>query len=178
MTSLVEALGYQPTDPNVFQRGVQALGSTPPGAWTLSKILAPMDRWMLQATNGRTTFAGLLAGVPVITLTTTGAKSGLPRTSPLLGIPLAGSLAVLGTNYGQPAAPAWTYNLAANPTAEVTYRDISAPVLARHAGDEEYELVFERSSTIYPGYPKYRARVTERPIRAFILDHAREAERL
>ncbi len=172
MTTLVEALGYVPSDPNVVQRGMQALGSTPPGAWTLSKVLAPMDRWMLQATRGRTTFAGALAGVPVITLTTTGAKSGLPRTSPLLGIPVEGSLAVLGTNYGQPATPAWTHNLAANPAAEVGYRGASAPVLARLAGDVEYEHAFERSSTIYPGYPKYRARVTERPIRVFILDHA------
>ncbi len=171
MTTLVEALGYTPTEPNVAQRGVQALASTPQAAWILSRLLAPTDRWLLRISGGRTTAAGLMTGIPVITLTTTGARSGLPRSSPLVGVPIEGSLAVVGTNYGQKANPAWVFNLAAHPKATVTYRTTTVPVRARPADDAEYEEVFERAAGIYPGYDDYRTRVTDRPIRVFILDH-------
>ena len=136
-----------------------------------------MDRWLLRTSGGRTTFAGLMAAMPVITLTTTGARSGLPRSSPLVGVPMEGSLAVLGTNYGQKASPAWTFNLSANPMATVTYRNSTAPVRARAATENEYEHAFERAAGIYAGYTDYRARVSERPIRVFVLDHAASAER-
>jgi deazaflavin-dependent oxidoreductase (nitroreductase family) len=173
---LVDALGYSAKDPNPVQRSVQSLAATKPAAWVTSKLLAPMDRWLLQASNGRTTFAGILAGLPVITLTSTGAKSGLPRTTPLTGVPIQGSLAILGTNYGQRAAPAWTYNLAANPNATVAYRTAEAPVVARYADDEEFEYAFDRAAGLYPGYRDYRSRVSDRPIRVFILDYAHEDE--
>lgn len=172
MRSLVEALDYTPADPNPVQQAVQKVASSKPGAWVLSKTLAPLDRWLLRLTKGKSTFAGITAAVPVITLTTTGAKSGQPRATPLTGVPIDGSLAVVGTNYGQTKPPAWTFNLAAHPDASVEYRGRSAPVRARPATDDEYERVFTRATAMYPGYADYRKRVTERPIRIFILELA------
>ncbi len=176
MITLVEALGYVPAEPNAAQRSIQTIAATRPAAWTLSKVLAPMDRWLPGVSNGQRTFAGILAGLPVVTLTSTGAKSGLPRATPLIGVPIDGSLAVLGTNYGQPAAPAWTHNLAANPAATVAYREAAAPVTARPADDGEFEYAFDRAAGIYPGYQEYRKRVSDRPIPVFVLDHAEGAE--
>ncbi|MGI9624154.1 MAG: nitroreductase family deazaflavin-dependent oxidoreductase, partial [Acidimicrobiales bacterium] len=61
-------------------------------------------------TGGKTTVPGLLAGLRVVMLTTTGAKSGEPRTMPLVGIPSDGDLAVIGSNFGQGPTPGWVYN--------------------------------------------------------------------
>ena len=63
----------------------------------------PLHRW----TGGRLTAPGLLAGLPVIMVTTTGARSGLARTMPLAGIPVADDLAVVGSNFAQARTPAW-----------------------------------------------------------------------
>jgi deazaflavin-dependent oxidoreductase (nitroreductase family) len=69
---------------------------------------------------------------PLILLTTTGAKSGQARTSPLMYIPDGDRLLVLASNYGAPKHPDWYYNLLAHPnvTVEVgseTYQAIAVP---------------------------------------------------
>jgi deazaflavin-dependent oxidoreductase (nitroreductase family) len=51
-------------------------------------------------------------------VTTTGRRSGLRRTTHLIAVPYGDTLALLGTNFGQPATPAWALNLEADP-AEV-----------------------------------------------------------
>ena len=113
---------------------------------------------------------GLMAGLPVIMLTTTGAKSGEPRSMPLVGIPLGDDLAVIGSNYGQQRTPGWVYNLEADPTATVSYRDRAVEVTARAASDAETDEAFEIATSFYPGYGKYRARASHRTIRVFVLE--------
>ncbi len=169
--TLHEALGFEPSPPNLAQRAVQRLAATRGAAWALSRLLTPVDRLVLRLTMGRMTAAGLLAGVPVITVTTTGARTGLPRSSPLVGIPLDASLAIVGTNFGQRRTPDWVRNLEADPGAEVTYRTATVPVQARPPTEGEYELVFQRAIGLYPGYGDYRERVTGRAIRVFVLEH-------
>lgn len=173
MATLQEALGFELTQPNLIQRLVRRGGSSQPASWLLSKILEPIDKLALRATGGRFTTARLLAAAPVIILATNGARTGEPRSSVLLGIPLEGTLAVIGTNYGQKSTPGWVYNLEANPRAEVTYRTTTVPVIARHADGTEVEQAFRRSAGIYPGYPEYRKRVAHRQVRVFILEIAR-----
>jgi deazaflavin-dependent oxidoreductase (nitroreductase family) len=172
MTTLAEALGFEPTPPNQVQRLAHRVASSRPGAWILSKVLEPMDKLVLRATNGRSTAAGVLGAVPVITLTTAGASTGALRSSLVLGIPLQGRLAIIGTNYGQSSTPGWVYNLDANPRADVTYRATTVPVIARPADDAEVEQAFERSAAIYAGYLEYRKRVDHRRIRVFLLEVA------
>jgi deazaflavin-dependent oxidoreductase (nitroreductase family) len=108
----------------------------------------------------------------VIMLTTTGAKSGEPRSMPLVGIPLDDELAIIGSNYGQAHTPGWVYNLEADPSATVAYRDRSVAVTARRATDTEADRTFEVAATFYPGYGKYRARASHRTIRVFFLEPA------
>ncbi len=172
MPTLQAALGYRTPTPNGVQRALHSAASSPAGAWVMSQTLEPMDKLALKLSGGRWTVAGLIGSLPVITLTTTGAKTGLPRTSPLLGIPLDGTLGIIGTNYGQKSTPGWVYNLEANPRAAVTHRTTTVDVAARPAGDAEFEEVFRRSSLVYPGYQRYRERIDGRRIRAFILDLA------
>lgn len=172
MPTLQEALGYELAYPNPLQRAAQRGAATRMGAWALSKTLQPLDTATLRLTGGRQTVSSLVAAVPVITLHTTGARSGLRRANPLIGIPLDGTLGVIGTNYAQRATPGWVHNLEANPRADVTYRTSTAPVLARPADADEAELLFTRGTGLYPGFEAYRTRIEHRPIRAFVLDHA------
>jgi deazaflavin-dependent oxidoreductase (nitroreductase family) len=168
--ALQNELGYTVKMPNATQRAVQSFASTKPGAWVFQKTLYPMDRMLYSKSGGRITVAGIMAGLPVIVLTTTGAKSGQPRTMPLIGIPMGDGLAVLGTNYGQKPTPGWVYNLKADPSAIVEYRGISVEVVARLATPSEAEDAFALAAKVYPAYSEYRDRIEGREVAAFILD--------
>ena len=167
---VLEELGHTAKPPNLLRRGIQQVSSSRPGAWLLQRILHRMDKPLFKMSDGRMTASGLLAGLPVVMLTTTGAKSGKARTMPLLGIPVGGDVAILGTNFGQQATPGWVYNLEADPTATIAYRDKSVSVTARRATDGETDEVFELAAGVYPGYANYRDRVDHRVIRVFVLE--------
>jgi len=114
---------------------------------------------------------GLMAGLPVIMLTTTGAKTGKNRTMPLLAIvPMDHDMAVIGSNYGQRPTPGWVYNLRANPEATVTHGSQSVEVTARSATDAETEQAFEAGAAFYGGFPEYRERASHREIEVFVLE--------
>lgn len=169
---LAADLGFSHDRANAFQRLVQALGSTRPGAWVFSKTIAAVDRLLFKLSKGRFTAPEILAGLPVIMVTTTGRKSGAARTSPLVGVPVGDDLAIIGTNFGQTHTPAWVYNLEADPTATVALHDVSVPAVARPATEEERAQVFRVAAGIYPGYDKYQERITGRTIRIFVLEPA------
>ena len=167
--SLIEAIRYEMRPVNAAQRVFQRGASTKAGAWTFSKLAHRVDRRLLKFTHGRTAVATLMAGLPIITVTTTGAKTGLPRSLPLLGIPIDGDLALIGTNFGQTNTPGWVYNLEADPTGQVSYRDRVVDVNARRANPEETEAVLAAAARVYPGYDKYRERITGREVKVFVL---------
>lgn len=167
---LIEEISFEVRAPSRFHRFMQGLVASRPGAWLFQRTLYVVDKAVATATRGRLTFAGLAAAVPTIFLTTTGAKTGMERTSPLLGIPHGGDLAVIGTNYGQRPTPGWVYNLEADPSAVVSFDGRAAKVVARKAGPDELEEVFRAADDVYVGYGKYRSRVTHREIRVFILE--------
>jgi deazaflavin-dependent oxidoreductase (nitroreductase family) len=169
---LAADLGYRHRPANAAQRGVQALGSSRAGAWLFSRTLRHLDDAVTRVSRGRQSAPQLLAGLPVLDLTTTGRRSGRPRTSHLISIPVGEDLAVLGTNFGQPATPAWVLNLEADPRATVTYRGRTLPVTARPATDAERAAVMERSRGIYGGYEKYQQRISGRRVRVFVLEVA------
>jgi deazaflavin-dependent oxidoreductase (nitroreductase family) len=169
---LAHDLGYRHGRANALQRGVQVLASTRPGAWGFSRLLRHLDDLVVRASGGRTSAPEVLAGLPVLDLTTTGRKSGLPRTSHLIAVPYDDTLALLGTNFGQPSTPAWVLNLEADPRATVTHHGRSADVLARPATEAEQQTVLAGSATVYPGYLRYQERLTTRHLRIFLLDPA------
>ena len=83
-------LGFEVKSANALQRVIQEVGSSRPGAWLFSKTLYPQDKALLKFTGGRLTVPGLMAGLPVVMLTTTGAKTGKLRAMPLLGMLMGG----------------------------------------------------------------------------------------
>jgi deazaflavin-dependent oxidoreductase (nitroreductase family) len=108
-------LRYEIPRPNAAQRAIWQVSSSRPGAWLFAKSLPRIDKGLLGLSRGQLTVPGLLAGIPVLTLTTTGARTGLRRTSPLLGVPAGDDIAVISTRFGQHGTPGWYYNLRRSP---------------------------------------------------------------
>jgi len=166
---LVQALDYKLPVPSAVQRAMWPISSSRPGAWLLARSLPHVDKFVLRMSRGQVTLAGVASGIPVLTITTTGARSGLRRMTPLLGVPFGGDIAIIGTNFGQPGTPDWYYNLRAQPRAEVTYRNRSVTATAREGGAEERQAILGQAGKIYGGYEAYARRITDREIPIMIL---------
>jgi deazaflavin-dependent oxidoreductase (nitroreductase family) len=172
-SGLAADLGYSHSSANPLHRLVRWGAGTRPGGWMFSHTLRRLDDVVVRLSRGRHSAPGLLAGLAVLEVTTTGRRSGQRRTSHLIATPYAGTLALLGTNFGQASTPAWALNLEADPRATVSYRGVSREVVARPATSAEADEVFALAGRFYPGYLSYRARVgSKRRIRAFVLEPA------
>ena len=167
---LISELDYEVKDANAIQRVTQKVAASGPGSWVFQRTMYPVDKALFRLTNGRLTVPGLMAGFPVIMLTTTGAKTGKDRTMPLVGIPIDDDIAVIGSNFGQNSTPGWVYNLRAKPEATVEHGSASVAVAARSATTAETERAFEASAAFYGGFPKYRQRASHREIEVFVLE--------
>jgi deazaflavin-dependent oxidoreductase (nitroreductase family) len=92
-------------------------------------------------------------------LTTTGAKSGVERTSPVLAIPCGdGRLIVIASNYGQRKNPSWYHNLTKNPRTRILFDGAEREMVARELEGDERARWYERGIEIYPGWVQYRKR--------------------
>ena len=167
---LAADLGYRIGDPTLLHRSVRAVASTSLGARALAHTLPAMDRAVASLSRGRTTAVELLAGLPLLGLTTTGRRSGQPRYAPLIAVPFHDSLAVIGTNFGQRSTPTWVLNLEAEPRATATHGEVVLDVVARPADESEREEILARAGDVYIGYPKYLRRITGRRVRVFVLE--------
>lgn len=155
------------TGQTFLRRPLVALASSKPGSW-LIRTLTPLDRRLLLRSRGRYTVLGPF-GAPVLLLTTTGAKSGLPRTTPLLFARDGDSAIVVGSNFGQGHHPAWTGNLRKQSQAVVTIGGKDIPVTAYLLEGEEAAAAYRRMEDVASTYSAYRRR-TDRSIRVFRLD--------
>ena len=173
---LGEDLGYRHSEGNRIQRALRRVAGTRVGADLLSHTLRHTDTVIGRVTHGRHSAPGLFTGISVLQVTTTGRRTGARRTSHLIATPHGASLALIGTNFGQPTTPAWVHNLEADPRAVVTHRGVSREVVARPASSEEADEIIDRSATFYPGYGHYRRRLgNRRRVRVFVLDPLPEA---
>jgi deazaflavin-dependent oxidoreductase (nitroreductase family) len=166
---LVQALDYTLPASNAFQRAMWPISSSRPGAWLFARSLPQIDTLVLRISRGRVTLTGVTGGIPVLTITTTGARSGRRRTTPLMGVPFGGDIAIIGAHFGQPGTPGWYYNLRAQPRAEVTYRNRTVPATARQADPDERRAILGQARTIYRGYEAYARHITDREIPIMIL---------
>lgn len=166
-TSLTET---PPSTANGLQRAVQHLASVRPVSFLFRHSFHHVDRWGLRLLGGRT-LSGILAGVPNIMLTTTGARSGRPRTVPLVGVAVDGGIAVIGTRWGSEHEPGWSHNLRHDPRAVVDRGGERVEVCARpvHPGTE-YAAIMQRADALYVGFAKYRRRVSGRAIPIYVLE--------
>ncbi|MFF7730545.1 nitroreductase family deazaflavin-dependent oxidoreductase [Streptomyces sp. NPDC008001] len=135
-------------------------------------VIPALDRAVHRLTGGRTLLSSRL--LPSLVLTSTGARTGLPRRTPLACMPEGPRTApvawvLVGSNFGRPGHPAWSANLLAHPEAEISWRGRDVPVRARLLRGAEREAVWAEVVAFWPPYARYQARV-EREIRLFRLE--------
>lgn len=153
-----------------LQRVLRRFAGSGPGAWLFARVLHRMDRPVYRLTRGRHTFASLLSGIPVVMFTTTGARSGRPRTVPLLGLPTSDGLVVIASNFGQQRHPAWYHNLRADLTAEVEVGGETRRVRAVETSGERRARIWQEGLRVYPGWSQYERRAAHRDIAVFVLE--------
>jgi deazaflavin-dependent oxidoreductase (nitroreductase family) len=105
---------------------------------------------------------GRIVKLQVLLLTTTGRKSGLPRTQPLAYTKAGDGYAVIASKGGAARHPLWYLNLRANPFADVTVGRETQKVRARDAQGEERERLWRGLADVYPGYDRYAQRTSRR----------------
>jgi deazaflavin-dependent oxidoreductase (nitroreductase family) len=155
---------------NRFHKLVRRFAASGPGSWLFARIAHHLDRPIHRLTHGRHTLGSALTGLPVVMLTTTGARTGRPRTVPILGIPFSGGVAVIASNFGQHRHPAWYYNLRAHPDARVVIDGVSRPVRAVEAHGERRAEIWREGLRVYPGFSQYERRASHRQISVFVLE--------
>src|SRR5947209_10810169 len=111
-----------------------------------------------RANNGKV--GGQFKGADLLLLTTTGAKSGQRRLSPLAYFRVDEKLLIIGSFAGADVNPAWVHNLRANPSARVEIGDASWDVTARELPPGEREDLFGRITALAPGFAEYQAKTT------------------
>lgn len=107
-------------------------------------------------------------GVPTLLLTTTGRKSGEPRTNALIFGRDGSDYLVVASMGGAPTHPNWYRNLLAQPSAEIQVRSERIRVMARTAGDAEKPRLWKVMTDGWPNYDVYQAR-TDRVIPLIVL---------
>jgi deazaflavin-dependent oxidoreductase (nitroreductase family) len=129
----------------------------------LGKLNVPVYR----LSRGR--LLGKVGTAPVLLLTSTGRRTGQKRTAPVLFLAYGERHVVVGSNAGNERAPAWSFNLKANPDAEIEIRGARRAVRARVAEGEERAELWKKANQLYEGFDSYDAR-TSRDITVFVLE--------
>ncbi|MCX4725906.1 nitroreductase family deazaflavin-dependent oxidoreductase [Streptomyces sp. NBC_01020] len=171
-------------------RLVQRVSSTRTFARIAPHVIPAMDRTVHRLTRGRVLLSAQM--LPGVILTAKGARSGLPRVTPLACMPemtegarpdgeggrgpVGGgsgpwprSWILVGSNFGRPGHPAWTANLLAHPDVEVNWKGQDIQVRARLLEGAERAGVWATALGFWPPYAAYQARV-DREIRLFRLE--------
>ena len=109
-----------------------------------------------------------LRGMPVVLLTTIGAKTGKLRKTPLMRVEHGGEYAIVASLGGAPKHPVWYHNVVKNPHVELQDGTVTGDYQAREVFGEEKALWWERAVAAYPDYADYQAK-TDRQIPVFVL---------
>ena len=107
-------------------------------------------------------------GAPSLLLTTTGRKTGEPRTSPLIFARDGDDYLIVASVGGMPKHPAWYLNLQAEPKAQIQVKADVLDVVARTASEEEKPRLWGIVNEAWPNYDTYQTR-TDRVIPVVVL---------
>ena len=153
----------------VVGRSVVKMAQSPTFARVAPSIVPRLDRLVHRVTGGRTTMSAGM--VPTVLLTTTGSRSGEPRTVPLACVPDGDDLYVVGSNFGRQKHPAWSTNLIAAPRAQASIGGRDHAVDAHLLTPDEKVDTWPRLVRAWPAYDTYVER-SGRDLRVFRLSPA------
>lgn len=113
--------------------------------------------------------ANLLRGVPIIVLTTVGAKTGALRKTALMRVEHDGRYAVVASKGGSPDEPKWAENMRRHTHVELQDLDVKRDYDARELAGEERSEWWGRATAVWPDYDGYQTK-TDREIAVFVLE--------
>lgn len=122
---------------------------------------------LFEATDGQE--ANTLRGLPIIVMTSVGAKSGKLRKNALMRVEHEGTYAIVASRGGTPEPPTWYYNLKASPHVELQDGAVKKDYAAREVEGDERALWWGRAVQVWPDYDTYQTK-TDRQIQVFVLD--------
>lgn len=141
-------------DASRVRRLVRVAVTRRPVARLSARFLPSLDRASIRISGGRVVLSAWLTGLPIIELTTTGARSSEQRTHRVMGIPDDDGCLVVGANFGGTSDPAWCHNLRAHPRATVARTSYDAAELV----GAEREAAFARALELNPGWRRFQDR--------------------
>ncbi len=124
---------------------------------------------LYESSGGREGTTLLDTGMPVVIVTNRGVHSGKLRKTPLMRVEFDGIYAIVASQGGAPAHPAWYTNLVADPHVELQDGPDRSDRIAREVFTDERELWWERAVAAYPPYAEYQEK-TERVIPVLVLE--------
>jgi deazaflavin-dependent oxidoreductase (nitroreductase family) len=154
---------------NAMQRALRRLVASRPGAWVGKRVLHRLDLVAHRIAPHHAPPSQWLAAVPVGLLTTIGARSGQPRTVPLMLAPLEVGWGVIASHYGSERPPGWYFNLRAEPHATLELDGVVHRVRAEQVHGEDRERVRRAALAYYSGYSVYEQRAGGRDLGFFVL---------
>jgi deazaflavin-dependent oxidoreductase (nitroreductase family) len=150
-----------------FDRVLQAFAQTRPGGWLFVNVLPAIDRPLIKLSRGRLS-TGM--GQTYVLLHVRGARSGVERTTPLLGTKAGDAVLLVASKAGAPEHPAWFHNVRANPDVAVSIDGERRAMRARVAEGEEREHLWAVVCDHYSGYAAYQTRTGGRVIPVVVLE--------
>jgi deazaflavin-dependent oxidoreductase (nitroreductase family) len=103
---------------------------------------------------------GQFEGSSVLLLTTTGARTGERRTTPVVYLPDGERMVIFASKAGAPTNPAWYHNLLANPTVTVEVGSEAVDATAVVVSGEERDRLFDRQAGLHPQFAEYAQKTT------------------
>jgi len=154
----------KPTNP--IARAIQKMAASPTFAKVGPRFAPKMDKVVHRLTGGRFTLSEGV--VPIVMLTTIGAKTGQQRTTPLATVPDGDDFLIVGSNFGREHHPAWSTNLIANPSASVEFRGELIGVHAHLLDEAQKAAIWPHVTELWPPFDQYEDR-SGRELRVFRL---------
>ncbi|WP_046733894.1 nitroreductase family deazaflavin-dependent oxidoreductase [Streptomyces humi] len=134
-----------------------------PTAWVREQVE------LYESSGGKEGNTLMDTGLPVIVLTTLGAKSGKIRKTPLMRVEHDGKYAVVASQGGAPKHPVWYFNVKSQPHVELQDGQSKQDMTAREVTGAEKAEWWERAVAAYPPYADYQEK-TDRQIPVFVLE--------
>jgi deazaflavin-dependent oxidoreductase (nitroreductase family) len=119
--------------------------------------------------NGGKVLSGPFVNAPLLLLTTTGAKSGRPFTTPLVYTKDGNRIVIIASKGGFPTHPAWYHNLKANPTITLEVGKEKFQAKATITKDPERQRLFDAQAKLMPAFNEYQKNTT-RQIPVIVLE--------
>jgi deazaflavin-dependent oxidoreductase (nitroreductase family) len=152
-------------------KAMQAVAKSRLGGWLFINVFPVIDRWLIPLSHGRLKVA---MGQPILLLHTRGARSGEPRTTPLLYTPHGSAFVIVASKAGAEHNPGWYHNLLANPDdVAVQIGRTRIVVRPRVAEGAERDALWQLVNDNYSGYDTYQTRAGRRLIPIVVLSEGR-----